>query len=327
MQKEKNMAQAINQCLHAEMEEDKNILVFGEDVSKLGGVFKITDGLQKKFGKQRCFNTPLTEQGIVGFANGLAAQGMKPIAEIQFADYIFPAFDQITNETAKFRYRSGNEFNVGGLIIRAPYGGGIKGGIYHSQSPEAYFTHTPGLKIIIPSNPYDAKGMLTAAIADPNPIIFFEPKKLYRSTKAIVPEEKYSVAIGEAKVINSGNDVTLIAWGAQVEIMQQAALIVKNKANIDCELIDLRTLSPWDKETITKSACKTGRIIINQEAPKTGGFAGELAATIQEECFLSLKAPITRICGIDTPFPYTLEKQYIPSVARTVKKIYEIVQY
>ena len=325
MDTQMNMVQAINQALHDAMTTDPKVLVFGEDVAQLGGVFRATLRLTEQFGN-RCFNTPLTEQGIIGFANGLAAHGMKPIAEIQFADYIFPAFDQITNETAKFRYRSGNQFNVGGLTIRAPYGGGIKGGLYHSQSPEAYFTHTPGLKVVIPSTAYDAKGLLTEAINTEDPVIFFEPKKLYRKSKSIIPAEPYSIPIGEANIIKHGSDVTLVAWGAQVEVITEAAEIAA-KQGIDCEIIDLRSLAPWDKETVAQSVCKTGRAIIVQEAPKTGGFAGEIAAVIHEECFLNLLAPITRICGLDTPFNYSNEDIYMPNAARVNQQILKIMDY
>jgi 2-oxoisovalerate dehydrogenase E1 component beta subunit len=221
-----NMLQAINSALSIAMEENKRSCVFGEDVGYFGGVFRATSGLQEKFGKERVFNTPLVEQGILGFANGLASQGFTAIAEIQFADYIFPAFDQIVNETAKFRFRSGNEFNVGNLVIRTPYGGGIAGGLYHSQSPEAYFTHTPGLQVVFPRNAYQAKGLLASCIESNDPVIFFEPKRLYRASVGEVPEEKYTIPLGKADVVQQGDDVTLLAWGAQVEIIEKAAEMV-----------------------------------------------------------------------------------------------------
>ena len=315
-----NMLQAINNALMLAMESDNRTLVFGEDVGRFGGVFRATSGLQKKFGAERCFNTPLTEQGIAGFANGLASNGMVPIAEIQFADYIFPAFDQIVNESAKFRYRSGNEFNVGGLVFRTPYGGGIAGGHYHSQSPEAYFTQTPGIKVVVPRNPQQAKGLLLASIRDPNPIIFFEPKRLYRASVGEVPEEDYELPLGKADIVKEGTDITLLAWGAQMEIIQKAAVMAE-KDNISCEIIDLVTLSPWDIDTIAQSVRKTGRLLINHEAPLTGGFAGEIAATIQEECFLYLEAPIARVCGLDTPFPLVYEKVYLPDELKTYETI------
>jgi 2-oxoisovalerate dehydrogenase E1 component beta subunit len=305
-----NLLQAINSALDIAMQEDEKTLCFGEDVGHFGGVFRATSGLQEKFGKARCFNTPLVEQGIIGFANGLAAQGSRPIAEIQFADYIFPAFDQLVNETAKFRYRSGSQFSVGKLTVRSPYGGGIAGGLYHSQSPEAYFAHTPGLKVVIPRNPYQAKGLLLAAIRDDNPVIFFEPKRLYRASTGEVPEEDYQLPLGKAEVVESGSDITLLAWGAQMESIEKAAALASEEG-ISCEVIDLRTILPWDIETITASVRKTGRLLISQEAPLTSGFASEIAATIQSSCFLNLEAPIERVCGLDTPYPLALEKEYI----------------
>ncbi|XQW86257.1 alpha-ketoacid dehydrogenase subunit beta [Thalassotalea piscium] len=316
-----NLLQAINNALDIAMTENDSALCFGEDVGHFGGVFRATSGLQEKYGKARCFNTPLVEQGIIGFANGLAAQGCTPIAEIQFADYIFPAFDQIVNESAKFRYRSGNEFNVGKLTIRTPYGGGIAGGLYHSQSPEAYFAHTPGLKIVVPRNPYQAKGLLLASIRDDNPVIFFEPKRLYRASVGEVPEEDYQLPIGKAEVMQTGSDITLLAWGAQLELVEKAA----EKASADgisCEVIDLRTILPWDVETVATSVRKTGRLLVTQEAPLTAGFASEIAATIQEECFLHLESPIERVCGFDTPYPLALEKEYLADHL----KIYEAIK-
>jgi 2-oxoisovalerate dehydrogenase E1 component beta subunit len=289
-------------------------------------VFRATSGLQEKFGRERCFNTPLTEQGIAGFANGLASNGMTPVAEIQFADYIFPAFDQIVNEAAKFRYRSGNEFDVGGLTFRTPYGGGIAGGHYHSQSPEAYFTQTPGLKVVVPRNPYQAKGLLLAAIRDNNPVVFFEPKRLYRASVGDVPEGDYQLELGKAEVVREGKDITLLAWGAQMEIIEKAADMAKEEG-IDCEVIDLRTLAPWDVETVAESVKKTGRLLINHEAPLTGGFAGEIAATIQQECFLYLESPISRVCGLDTPYPLIHEKEYMPDALKTFEAIKASVNF
>lgn len=321
-----NMLQAINNALTIAMEADDKMLVFGEDVGHFGGVFRATSGLQEKFGRDRCFNTPLTEQGIAGFANGLASNGMTPVAEIQFADYIFPAFDQIVNEAAKFRYRSGNEFDVGGLTFRTPYGGGIAGGHYHSQSPEAYFTQTPGLKVVVPRNPYQAKGLLLAAIRDNNPVVFFEPKRLYRASVGDVPEGDYQLELGKAEVVREGKDITLLAWGAQMEIIEKAANMAKEEG-IDCEVIDLRTLAPWDVETVAESVKKTGRLLINHEAPLTGGFAGEIAATIQQECFLYLESPISRVCGLDTPYPLIHEKEYMPDALKTFEAIKASVNF
>jgi 2-oxoisovalerate dehydrogenase E1 component beta subunit len=316
-----NLLQAINDALNIVMAENDRAVCFGEDVGHFGGVFRATSGLQEKYGKNRCFNTPLVEQGVIGFANGLAAQGSIAIAEIQFADYIFPAFDQIVNESAKFRYRSGNEFDVGKLTIRTPYGGGIAGGLYHSQSPEAYFAHTPGLKVVVPRNPYQAKGLLLASIRDDNPVIFFEPKRLYRASVGEVPEEDYELPLGKAEVVQKGSDITLLAWGAQVEIVEKAAALAANDG-ISCEIIDLRTILPWDIETVANSVTKTGRFVVSQEAPLTAGFASEIAATIQQECFLHLEAPIARVCGMDTPYPLALEKEY----AADHLKIFEAIK-
>ncbi len=294
-----NLLQAINNALITAMTEDEKVMVFGEDVGHFGGVFRATSHLQEKFGKARCFNTPLTEQGIIGFANGLASQGSVPVAEIQFGDYIFPAFDQIVNETAKWRYRSGGQFDVGTLTIRTPYGGGIAGGHYHSQSPEAFFAHCPGLKIVIPRDPYQAKGLLLASIRDKNPVLFMEPKRLYRASVSDVPEEDYELPLGKADIVQEGSDITLLGWGAQIEILQKAAEMALEDG-VSCEIIDLRSILPWDVETVMQSVMKTGRLLINHEAPLTGGFASEIAASIQERCFLYLDAPIARVCGLDT---------------------------
>lgn len=321
-----NMLQAINQALDIAMAEDDKVLCFGEDVGSFGGVFRATSHLQEKYGRARCFNTPLVEQGIIGFANGLAAQGSVPVAEIQFADYIFPAFDQIVNETAKFRYRSGDLFNVGGLTIRTPYGGGISGGLYHSQSPEAYFAHTPGLKVVMPRNPYQAKGLLLAAIRDPDPVLFLEPKRLYRASTGEVPEEDYQLPLGEAEVISEGSDITVVGWGAQMEVIGKAMELAE-KEGISCEVIDLRSILPWDEDTVAESVLKTGRLVVTHEAPRTGGFAGEIAAAIQERCFLYLESPIRRVTGLDTPFPLTLEKEYIPDHLKVFEAIRDSMNF
>ncbi|TQV84713.1 alpha-ketoacid dehydrogenase subunit beta [Exilibacterium tricleocarpae] len=321
-----NLLQAVNNALDIAMADNRRVICLGEDVGKFGGVFRATSHLQEKYGRERCFNTPLTEQGIAGFAIGLAAQGSVPVAEIQFADYIFPAFDQLVNEAAKFRYRSGNEFNVAGLTIRTPYGGGIAGGLYHSQSPESYFCHTPGLKVVVPSTPYQAKGLLLAAIRDPNPILFFEPKRLYRAAQGEVPEDDYELPLGRAEVVREGDDITLVAWGAQMDYLRQAAELAEADG-ISCELIDLRTLLPWDEETLAASVSKTGRLIVSHEAPRTGGFAGEICAAIQERCFLSLEAPICRVTGLDTPFPLVHEKEYLPDQLKVYEAIKATVSY
>ncbi|ANG64761.1 2-oxoisovalerate dehydrogenase [Marinobacterium aestuarii] len=323
---EMNLLQAINNALDIAMASNDKVICFGEDVGVFGGVFRATSHLQEKYGRARCFNTPLVEQGIIGFANGLAAQGSVPVAEIQFADYIFPAFDQIVNEAAKFRYRSGNLFDVGGLTIRTPYGGGIAGGLYHSQSPEAYFAHTPGLKIVVPRNPHQAKGLLLASIRDPNPVLFFEPKRIYRASVGEVPEEDYELPLGQAEVLKEGTDITLLAWGAQMEQIEKAAELAE-KEGISCEVIDLRSVLPWDADTVAASVMKTGRLLISHEAPLTGGFAGEIAATIQERCFLYLESPISRVTGLDTPFPLVLEKEYLPDHLKLFEAIRHSVNF
>jgi 2-oxoisovalerate dehydrogenase E1 component beta subunit len=321
-----NMLQAVNNALITAMNDDEKVMVFGEDVGHFGGVFRATSNLQQTFGKGRCFNTPITEQGIIGFATGLASQGAVPIAEIQFADYIFPAFDQIVNETAKFRYRSGGQFSCGTLTIRTPYGGGIAGGLYHSQSPEAFFAHVPGMKVVIPRNPYQAKGLLLESIRDDNPVLFMEPKRLYRASVGEVPEEDYQLPLGKADVVKQGCDITLLAWGAQVEIIEKAAAMAEEQG-ISCEVIDLASILPWDVETVCSSVEKTGRLLINHEAPLTSGFASEIAASVQEKCFLHLESPICRVCGLDTPYPLAHEKEYMPDHLKTFEAIKRTVNF
>ncbi|XVE78728.1 hypothetical protein DITRI_Ditri14bG0001800 [Diplodiscus trichospermus] len=308
-----NLYSAINQALHIALETDHRAFVFGEDVS-FGGVFRCTTGLADRFGKARVFNTPLCEQDN------------RAIAEIQFADYIYPAFDQIVNEAAKFRYRSGNQFNCGGLTIRAPYGAVGHGGHYHSQSPEAFFCHVPGIKVVIPRSPKQAKGLLLSCIRDPNPVVFFEPKWLYRLAVEEVPEEDYMLPLSEAEVIREGTDITLVGWGAQLSIMEQAC-IGAEKDGISCELIDLKTLIPWDKETVEASVRKTGRVLISHEAPVTGGFGAEISATIVERCFLRLESPVARVCGLDTPFPLVFEPFYMPTKNKILDAIKATVNY
>jgi 2-oxoisovalerate dehydrogenase E1 component beta subunit len=309
-----NIIQAVNDALRIEMRRDSRVVVLGEDVGKFGGVFRATSGLFEEFGSDRVFDTPLAESGIIGSAIGMALYGLRPVPEIQFADFIYPAYDQIVNELAKFRYRSGGQYPCP-VVIRTPYGGGIRGGHYHSQSPEAYFVHTPGLKVVIPSNPYDAKGLLTAAIRGDDPVIFMEPKRVYRAAKGEVPEGEYTVPIGQAKIARPGAQLTVLCYGAMVHTCIEAAQQAE-KDGFDPEIIDLRTLLPLDIETVLASVRKTGRVVIAHEAPKTCGYGAELAALIAERALLSLEAPITRVAGFDTPFPYTLENEYLPSSDR-----------
>lgn len=319
------LVQAVRDALLTEMTLDPRVVLMGEDVGLNGGVFRATEGLQKEFGEDRVMDTPLAESGIIGLACGMAVNGMRPVPEIQFMDFIYPAFDQIVSEVAKLRYRSGGGFTCP-MVIRTPYGGGIKGGHYHSQSTEAYFAHTAGLKVVIPSNPYDTKGLLISAIRDPDPVLFMEPKRLYRSVKGEVPEEAYTVEIGKAQVVRPGKDVTLIAWGAMVPVCLKAAELCEPRG-ADCEVIDVRTLVPLDEETILESVRKTGRVVIVHEAQKTCGFGAEISALISEEAILSLEAPIVRVTGLDTPFPYTLEHIYLPDPERVALAVGKVKNF
>jgi 2-oxoisovalerate dehydrogenase E1 component beta subunit len=320
-----NVIQAVNDALRTEMRRDPDVVVLGEDVGRFGGVFRATQGLHDEFGGDRVIDTPLAEGGIIGTAVGMALYGMRPVPEIQFSDFIYPAFDQIVSEVAKYRYRSGGQFSCP-MVIRTPYGGGIKGGHYHSQSPEAHFIHTAGLKVVVPSNPRDAKGLLISAIRDPDPVLFLEPKRVYRAAKGEVPEGEYQVPIGEAAVTREGRQVTVIAWGAMWHEADRAAREAEAEG-FDCEVLDLRSLQPLDLEAIVTSVEKTGRAIVVHEAPRTCGFGAELVALIQERCFLHLEAPVVRVTGFDTPFPYTLEMEYLPRAPRILKAIREVVAY
>jgi len=309
-----NIIQAVNSALDHALGSDEDVFVFGEDVGKFGGVFRATDGLQATHGEHRVFDTPLSEGGIIGMAIGMAVYGLKPVPEIQFSDFIYPAFDQIVNEMAKFRYRSGGEYPCP-VTIRTPFGGGIRGGHYHSQSPEAYFAHTAGLKVVVPSDPYTTKGLLLASIEDPDPVIFLEPKRVYRASRSEVPEEAYTLPIGKAAIDREGTDLTIITYGAMLHEARRAAdLLAEN--DISAEVIDLRSLVPLDEETILESVRKTGRVVIVHEAARTCGFGGELAAVIAEKALLHLEAPILRVTGYDTPFPFTLEQQYLPDALK-----------
>jgi len=323
---EMNLIQAVNDALRVEMRRDPRVVVLGEDVGRFGGVFHVTAGLQEEFGADRCFDTPLAESGIVGAAIGMALYGMRPVAEIQFGDYIYPAYDQIVNELAKIRYRSGGEYSAP-VVIRTPIGGGIKGGHYHSQSPEALFTHVPGLTVVCPSNPVDAKGLLASAIRSEDPVIFMEPKRHYHYKFHVdVPEGEYTIPIGEAKVVRSGSQVTILTWSAMVLTALEAAK--KGEAEgLDLEVVDLRTLVPFDEAAILASVKKTGRVVIVHEAPRTSGFGAELAATIAEKAILHLEAPILRVTGFDTPFPYTLEHEYLPDADRILDAVGRVLSF
>ncbi|ELY54470.1 alpha-ketoacid dehydrogenase subunit beta [Natronolimnohabitans innermongolicus] len=309
------LVQAVRDGLHTEMSRDEDVVVMGEDVGKNGGVFRATEGLYDEFGENRVIDTPLAESGIVGTAIGMAAYGMRPVPEMQFLGFIYPAFDQIVSHAARLRTRSRGRFTCP-MVIRAPYGGGIRAPEHHSESSEAMFVHQPGLKVVIPSTPYDAKGLLASAIRSPDPVLFLEPKLIYRAFREDVPSESYEVPLGEAAVRREGSDVSVYTWGAMTRPTLEAAENLESEG-IDAEVIDLRTLSPLDEETIVDSFEKTGRAAVVHEAPKTGGLGAEIAATLQEESLLYQEAPVERVTGFDTPFPlYALEDYYLPEAAR-----------
>lgn len=332
-----SMIEALRSAMAVKLEQDPEVLIFGEDVGYFGGVFRCTAGLQKRFGEERVFDTPINESAIVGLAIGMAAQGMRPCVEIQFADYVYPAFDQISQEAARLRHRSNGQFSCP-LVIRMPTGGGIFGGQTHSQSPEALFTHVAGLKVVIPATPYDAKGLLIAAIEDPDPVIFLEPKRIYNgpfygdhSGKSTpwaahpageVPEGHYTVPLGQAMVRRPGSAVTVLAYGTMVHVAEAAIA----QSGLDAELIDLRSLLPLDLDTIAASVRKTGRCVVVHEATRTSGFGAELIAEIQEACFWSLRAPLIRVAGWDAPYPHAQEWDYFPSPARIAAALHKVTE-
>lgn len=322
---EMNLVQAIQSGLRNAMRDDEDVVLLGEDIGRLGGVFRVTQGLRDEFGPERVLDTPLSETGILGTAIGMALHGLRPVSEIQFADFIYPGFDQLVSEAAKYRYRTSGEFEVP-MVVRAPYGGGIRGGQYHSQSPESLFIHTPGLKVVCPSNPYDAKGLLIQSIRDADPVLFFEPKRVYRAVKMEVPDDSYALPLSQAKVVRAGADVTCIAWGAMLFEAFAAAEEVASQG-IDVEVIDLRTLWPLDLDTIIASVKKTGRAVVVHEAPRTCGFGAELVALITERAFLHLEAPPLRVTGFDTPFPLTHERDYLPLAHRIAPALIETGRY
>lgn len=322
---ELTMVQAVNHALRDEMRADDDVVVLGEDVGVNGGVFRCTADLFDEFGEDRVIDTPLSESGIIGAAIGMAMYGLRPVPEIQFADFIWPAFDQITSEMAKMRYRSGGQFTCP-MVVRTPYGGGIRGGHYHSQSPEAYFTHTPGLVVVVPSDPYDAKGLLRAAIQSEDPVIFLEPKRIYRSPKMDVPDGDYTVEIGKAAVRREGTDFTITAYGAMVPVAMEACAAAAEKG-WEGEVLDLRTLAPLDTESLLESVTKTGRLVVLQEAPKFCGFGSEIAAIVAEKAIDVLEAPVARVAGFDTPFPYTLEHVYMPHADRVLRAVEQVMTH
>jgi 2-oxoisovalerate dehydrogenase E1 component beta subunit len=322
-----NMIQALNSALDVMMAKDPNVLSYGEDAGYFGGVFRVTDGLQKKHGLTRSFDSPISEGGLVATAIGMGVYGLRPVVEIQFADYIYPGYDQIVSEASKIRYRSAGEFTVP-ITIRTPYGGGIFGGQTHSQSPESLFTHIAGIKTVIPSNPYDAKGLLISAIEDDDPVVFFEPKRIYngpftghhdqpvmpwaKHPASDVPEGHYNVPLGKVAIVRPGNDLTVLAYGTMVHV----SLAATQETGIDAEVIDLRTLVPVDIDAIVASVKKTGRCVIVHEAPRTSGYGAELSALVLEHCFYNLEAPVARVTGFDTPYPHAFEWNYFPGPAR-----------
>jgi len=322
----RNLVEAINHGLMLEMERDPSMVLLGEDVGKEGGVFRVTDGLQAKFGAERVIDTPLAESGIVGVAIGMAVKGLRPVAEIQFEGFLPPAMDQIMNHASRIRNRSRGRFTCP-LVIRSPWGGGIHAPEHHSDSPEAIFAHTPGMKVVIPSTPYDAKGLIISAIRDPDPVLFFEPKRIYRAIKEEVPDESYTIPIGQAKVVREDKDITVITWGAMVREVLRAAEMADGEG-IQAEVIDLRTISPMDENAFLESVRKTGRAVVVHEAPPTCGVGAEIIARINEKALLSLQAPVVRVTGFDIIVPLMkLENHYLPSPERILAGIRKVMKF
>lgn len=319
------IVQAINMALRQEMKRDRKVMILGEDVGLDGGVFRATDGLIREFGAERVCDTPLAELGIVGTSIGLAINGMRPVAEIEFSGFMYATFDQILSHAVRIRTRSRGSYSCP-MVIRTPYGGGIRALELHCESGESIFAHVPGLKMVIPSNPYDAKGLLASAIRDPDPVIFYEPMRIYRAIKQDIPEEDYTVPLGKAQVMQEGNDLTLISWGSMFK--QSMDAVAKMNSKYSVELIDLRTISPLDEDTIIASVKKTGRCVVVHEAPRTCGFAAEIVAQINEKALLSLQAPVERVTSPDVPFPMSkLENYYFPSQERIVKGIEKVMSF
>jgi 2-oxoisovalerate dehydrogenase E1 component beta subunit len=331
------MVQAIRSAMDVMMEKNPDVIVMGEDVGYFGGVFRCTDGLQRKYGEHRVIDAPIAEGGIIGAAIGMAVNGLRPVAEIQFADYIYPGFDQVVSELARIRYRTGGDFDAP-VTIRTPCGGGIRGGQTHSQSPEGIFTHVSGIKTVMPSNPYDAKGLLISAIESPDPVVFFEPKRIYHGPfdgdpdkpalswsnhpKGEVPEDYYTVPLSKADIVTAGEDLTIVTYGTIVHVARAAAKL----AGVNAEIIDVRTLMPLDIDTIAESVCKTGRCLIAHEATRFSGYGAELTASIQEACFYYLEAPIERVTGWDTPYPHAFEWKYFPGQKRVAAGIRKVME-
>lgn len=320
-----NLVQAVNDAMLVEMRRDDRVLVMGQDVGVNGGVFRATEGLYAQFGPDRCIDTPLAESAIVGTAVGMAVYGLRPVVEIQFDGFMPPAFDQIVSHVARIRNRSRGRFTCP-MVIRAPYAGGVRAPEHHSESPEAWYAHVPGLKVVIPATPYDAKGLLIAAIRDPDPVIFLEPKSIYRAFREEVPDDAYTVPIGKARVVQEGTDLTVIAWGAMLHVAQKVIQELQAETGWSIELIDLRTISPVDRETVINSVQKTGRCVIVHEAPQQAGFGAELIALINEHAFFHLQAPVARVCGFDVPTPFFARESFqLPSPQRTRAAIQQVM--
>ncbi len=321
------MVQALQQAMELKLKEDDRVILMGEDIGLNGGVFRVTDGLQAKFGEDRVIDTPLAESGIVGTAVGMALNGMIPVVEIQFLGFIYPGFEQVVSHVSRLRARTQGRYQVP-MVIRTPYGAGIRGPELHSESVESFFVHVPGLKVVVPSTPYDAKGLLIAAIEDPDPVIFLEPTSMYRALKEEVPEDKYTVPLGKARVIEEGEDISIFAWGAMVQVALQAARKMKEQRGWTADVIDLRTLYPFDRDTIKASVEKTGRALIVHEAHRTGGMGAELISFINDESLFYLKAPVARVTGYDVPVPFfSLEDDYLPTVERVSRGIEQTITY
>jgi pyruvate dehydrogenase E1 component beta subunit len=322
-----NMVEAIDQALQQEMQRDPRVVVLGEDVGRDGGVFRVTEGLVERFGEQRVIDTPLAESGIVGMAIGMAIAGYRPVAEIQFAGFSLPAYDQLVSHAARMRNRSRGQFTVP-LVVRMPYGGGIGALEHHSESIEAIFAHVPGLKVVIPADPYDAKGLLTAAVRDPDPVVMLEPARVYRAIRMEVPEEQYVVPIGKARVVRPGRDLTLIAWGAQLRVVREAAERLATERQVEAEVVDIRTISPFDYETLVASVKKTGRAVVVHEAPRTCGFGAEISAQVMERALLHLEAPVVRVTGFDTMPPLAkLERYYQPDADDVIGAAMDVMSF
>jgi 2-oxoisovalerate dehydrogenase E1 component beta subunit len=320
-----NLVQAIHDTLDAEMAIDDRVVLLGEDIGPRGGVFLVTEGLFEKYGPSRVIDTPLTESGILGLASGLGLYGLKPVPEIQFVDFIYPGFDQLVSEIARIRYRTAGQF-ANPVVIRSPYGGGVRGGVYHSQSPEAYFAHTPGLLVAVPATPADAAGLLRTAIRGEDPVVFLEPKRIYRAVKGPVPAGDHLVPFGKGRLARKGTDATVITWGAMVQVAEAAADGLARE-EVSVEVVDLRTLQPWDRELVLERVARTGRVVVLQEAPRTCGFGSEVAATIAEEAIEYLEGPIVRVTGLDTPYPYALDKAYLPDSSRVARAVRRVLEF